>query len=222
VNPLNSIAAPTLLSICVSKSKDVEVDGIIVSTGIFKLPVTGKVKVRRLNLNGDEQADLTVHGGPDKAVYAYPIEQYAYWKKELPNRELEWGSFGENLTVSGFTEDSVCIGDKLKIGTTLFAVTQPRIPCYKLGIRLGDPSMIKRFYKSAKWGFYLSVLEEGEIETGDQISHQGSDGNGITLADVSHCFLDPNVDASLFARVLQSNLAQQMKEHLEYNASRRK
>jgi MOSC domain-containing protein YiiM len=222
VNPLNSIAAPTLLSICVSKAKDVDVDGIIVSTGIFKLPVTGKVKVRRLNLNGDEQADLTVHGGPDKAVYAYPIEQYAYWKKELPNRELEWGSFGENLTVSGFTEDSVCIGDKLKIGTALFAVTQPRIPCYKLGIRLGDPSMIKRFYKSGKWGFYLSVLEEGEIETGDQISHQSSDGNGIRLSDVSHCFLDPTVDAALFARVLQSNLAQQMKDHLEYNASRRK
>jgi MOSC domain-containing protein YiiM len=222
VNLLNSISNPTLLSICVSKSKDVDVDGIIVATGIFKLPVTGKVKVRRLNLAGDEQADLTVHGGPDKAVYAYPIEQYAYWKKELPNRELEWGSFGENLTVSGFTEDSVCIGDKLKIGTALFAVTQPRIPCYKLGIRLGDPNMIKRFYKSGKWGFYLSVIEEGEIETGDQISHQSSDGNGIKLSDVSHCFLDPNVDALLFARVLQSNLAQQMKEHLEYNASRRK
>ena len=162
-----------------------------------------------------------MHGGPDKAVYAYPTEQYAYWKKALPERELEWGIFGENLTVSGFDEDSVCIGDKLKIGTALFAVTQPRVPCFKLGIRLGDPGMIRRFYKSGKWGFYLSVLEEGEIETGDAILHQSSDGNNVTLSDVSRCFIDPSIDSSLLAKVLTSNLAEQMKEQLEYQTSRK-
>jgi len=205
----------------VSKAKIVDWHGEKVATGIFKMPVAGKVKARRLNLDGDEQADLTVHGGPDKAVYAYPEEQYAYWKKELPKRELEWGNFGENLTVSGFNENSICIGDKLKIGTALFAVTQPRVPCYKLGIRLGDSGMIRRFYKSGKWGFYLSVLEEGEIETGDKIFHQGSDGNGVTLADVSRCFLDPDVGSSFLAKVLNSNLAQQMKGQLEYQAARK-
>ena len=136
--------APALLQIAVSKSKNVDWNGTTVATGIFKLPITGKVKVRRLNLDGDEQADLTVHGGPDKAVYAYPIKQYAYWKEELPERILEWGAFGENLTVSGFDEQSLCIGDTLKIGSARFAVTQPRVPCFKLGIRMKDPTMIRR------------------------------------------------------------------------------
>ena len=175
---------------------------------------------RRLNLDGDEQADLTVHGGPDKAVYAYPVEQYEYWKRELPKRDLPWGSFGENLTTSGFDENSICIGDKLKIGSAHFVVTQPRMPCFKLGIRLADPSMVRRFYKSGKWGFYLAVAEEGEIETGDQIVHDGGDGNGITLADVASCFINPNVDPALLSKVLQSNLAAQMKDQLEYQTSK--
>lgn len=213
--------APALLQIAVSKSKNVDWNGTTVATGIFKLPITGKVKVRRLNLDGDEQADLTVHGGPDKAVYAYPIKQYAYWKEELPERILEWGAFGENLTVSGFDEQSLCIGDTLKIGSARFAVTQPRVPCFKLGIRMKDPTMIRRFYKSGKWGFYLSVLEEGEIETGDEILHQSSDGNGVTLFDVSRCFIDPSAPSSLLSKVLDSNLAEQMKDHLKYQASRK-
>jgi len=213
---------PAVLRICVSKAKNIDWHGITVATGIFKSPVAGKLKARRLNLDGDEQADLTVHGGPDKAVYAYPIEQYEYWKKAMPERELEWGMFGENLTVSGFNEDSVCIGDRLKIGTTLFAVTQPRIPCYKLGIRFDDETIIKRFYKSGKWGFYLSVLEEGEIETGDEITRQGGDGNGVRLSDVARCFLDPRVESAMLSKVMNSNLAEQMKEHLEYQISRRK
>ena len=211
----------TLKGICVSRAKDVSWEGLTVSTGIFKLPVTGKVKVGRLNLSGDEQADLSVHGGPDKAVYAYPVEQYAYWEKELP-RHLEWGSFGENLITEGFTEESLCIGDKLKIGTALFAVTQPRMPCYKLGIRLGDPGMIKRFYKSGKWGFYLSVLEEGEIEAGNKILHAGGDGNGVTLSNVSQCLINPEVEESLLSRVMNSNLAAQMKGQLEYQIQKRR
>jgi MOSC domain-containing protein YiiM len=211
-----------VLRICVSKAKIVDWNGNQVATGIFKLPVSGKVTVRRLNLDGDEQADLTVHGGPDKAVYAYPIEQYEYWKKDAPEREWDWGSFGENLTVSGFDENSVCIGDKLTIGTAHFVVTQPRMPCFKLGIRLADSSMVKRFYKSGKWGFYLKVVQEGEIETGDEILTQGGDGSGVSLSDVSQCFINPRVEPALLARVLNSNLAAQMKDHLQYQSSRNK
>ncbi len=214
--------SPSLLSICVSKVKDVDWNGTTVETGIFKLPVKGKVKAHRLNLDGDEQADLSVHGGPDKAVYAYPVEQYAYWKTELPERHLEWGSFGENLTTVGFAEESLFIGDILKIGTALFAVTQPRMPCFKLGIKFGDPGIIRRFYKSGKWGYYLSVLQEGEIEAGDALTREGSDGNNVTLADVSRCFIDPTVDEFSLSRVLNSNLAIQMKEFLQYQLSRAK
>lgn len=210
---------PSVLQINVSLPTIVNFNGNKIETGIFKKPVSGKVKVRRLNLEGDAQADLTVHGGPDKAVYAYPLEQYDYWKTELSNSNLEWGVFGENLTVEGFDESNVCIGDRMKIGSAMFAVTQPRMPCFKLGIRFGDPTIVKRFYKSGKWGFYLSVLEGGEIETGDEIivADRSSD---IRLADVSRCFLDPSVDASLLAKVLKSELALQMKEQLEYQLGR--
>lgn len=210
---------PSVLQINVSLPTIVNFNGNKIETGIFKKPVSGKVKVRRLNLEGDAQADLTVHGGPDKAVYAYPLEQYDYWKTELSNSNLEWGVFGENLTVEGFDESNVCIGDRMKIGSAMFAVTQPRMPCFKLGIRFGDPTIVKRFYKSGKWGFYLSVLEEGEIETGDEIfvADRLSD---ISLADVSRCFLDPSVDSSLLAKVRKSELAQQMKEQLEYQLGR--
>jgi len=213
------LKVPSVLQINVSLPTIVNFNGNKIETGIFKKPVSGKVKVSRLNLEGDAQADLTVHGGPDKAVYAYPLEQYDYWKTELSNSNLEWGVFGENLTVEGFDESNVCIGDRMKIGSAMFAVTQPRMPCFKLGIRFGDPTIVKRFYKSGKWGFYLSVLEEGEIETGDEIivADRSSD---IRLADVSRCFLDPSVDASLLAKVLKSELALQMKEQLEYQLGR--
>lgn len=210
---------PSVLQINVSLPTIVNFNGNKIETGIFKKPVAGKVGVRRLNLEGDAQSDLTVHGGADKAVYAYPLEQYEYWKNELSNSNLEWGIFGENLTVEGFDENNVCIGDRMKIGSAIFAVTQPRMPCFKLGIRFGDPTIVKRFYKSGKWGFYLSVLEEGEIETGDEIfvTDRLSD---ISLADVSRCFLDPSVDSSLLAKVRKSELAQQMKEQLEYQLGR--
>jgi MOSC domain-containing protein YiiM len=215
-----SVRVPSVLQVNVSRPKIVDWNGQKVATGIFKTPVAGKVRVARLNLDGDEQADLTVHGGPDKAVYAYPIEQYEYWKNELPNRDLEWGIFGENLTVSGFDENNLCIGDQLKIGSATFAVTQPRTPCYKLGIRFGDPTIMKRFYKSGKWGFYLSVLEEGELETGDEIVVRIRDEEGVRLSDVSRCFLDSNVDFGLVSKVLKSKLAQQMKEQLADKLSR--
>lgn len=211
---------PTLLRVSVSKAKEINWHGSTVETGIFKTPVEGKVAVKRLNLEGDEQADLTVHGGPDKAVYAYPIEQYAYWKDEAPDKKFEWGTFGENLTVSGFDENTVCIGDTFRIGTVLLRVTQPRMPCFKLGIRLDDPTMIKRFYKSGKWGFYFSVIEEGELQTGDKVILETRDSEGISLWTVSRCFIDPDVEPETVESVLNSKLAKQMKEHLKYQMSR--
>ena len=141
----------------------------MVSTAIFKEPVEGPVRVARLNLDGDGQADLTVHGGPTKAIYAYPSEHYEFWRRELPGTQLEWGRFGENLTTEGLDEESVSIGDRFRVGTARLVVTEPRMPCFKLGLRFGDPKMIKRFLQSQRTGFYFGVDEEGQVEAGDSI-----------------------------------------------------
>lgn len=211
-----SLQTPKILQINVSKAKEVLWNGQSVFTGIFKTPVEGRVRARRLNLDGDEQADLTVHGGSDKAVYAYPIEQYEHWSQQYPSRDLEWGIFGENLTVCGFDETNTCIGDRLQIGDAIFQVTQPRMPCYKQGIRFGDPGIIKLFYKSYKWGFYLSVIQEGTIETGDEIIRlEKTDTENVRLLDVSKCLVDKEPDPELVARVLNSKLAEQMKYQLQ-------
>jgi MOSC domain-containing protein YiiM len=154
-----------------------------VSTGIFKEPVAGRVRVRRLGLVGDRQADLTVHGGPEKAVYAYPSEHYHYWRTEL-NRPLPWGMFGENLTTEGLLEDAVHLGDKLRIGSAAMAVTRPRFPCYKLGIKFGSMNMVRRFQASGRSGFYLSVLEEGEIASGDEIEVISREESNPTISEV--------------------------------------
>lgn len=150
-------------------------------TSIFKAPVPGRVRVTRLNLEGDEQSDLSVHGGADKAVYVYPSEHYAFWRAELPGAALSWGAFGENLTVEGLLEDTVCIGDRLRIGSAEFVVTQPRQPCFKLGIRLGRQDIIKRFVASGRSGFYLSVAQEGELSAGDPIKLMAHDKEAVTV-----------------------------------------
>jgi MOSC domain-containing protein YiiM len=140
-----------------------------VTTGIFKEPVQGRVPVRRLNLDGDRQADLTVHGGALKAVYAYPVEHYAFWQEQL-GVELPHGAFGENLTVEGLPlEEAVGVGDRLRIGAAELVVTQPRLPCYKLGLRFGREDMVKRFLVSGRTGYYLSVEEEGDVGAGDRV-----------------------------------------------------
>jgi len=185
--------------ICVAQPKFVNWNGNEVSTAIFKLPVTGKIQVTRNNLSGDQQADLTVHGGLDKAVYAYPVEQYAYWKDEY--HEFEWGAFGENLTVCGFTEQTLCIGDQLKIGTALFEVTQPRMPCFKLGIRFNRPDMVKRFLQSGRTGFYFAVLEEGEVAAGDSIELLERDEHNIPVADVVNLYRGDATNQDLLRRV---------------------
>ncbi|HUJ40567.1 MAG TPA: MOSC domain-containing protein [Candidatus Acidoferrales bacterium] len=170
-----------LLSVNCGLPRDVEWHGRAVSTGIFKQPVTGRVSLRKLNLAGDRQADLTVHGGEDKAVYCYPFEHYAFWKSELPGLELPLGQFGENFTTEGLTEDSVHLGDRFSVGSAEIVVTQPRLPCYKLGIKFGDDQMPKRFLASRRTGFYVSVAREGEVAAGDEIRLLSRDPNLVPV-----------------------------------------
>lgn len=147
--------------------------------------MTGRVRVDRLNIEGDRQSDLTVHGGVQKAVYVYPSEHYEFWRKELPDFELPSGAFGENLTTTGLAEDDVHIGDRFAIGSAEFVVTQPRMPCFKLTIRFGRADMIKRFYRSGRSGFYLAVAKEGEIGAGDEITLLSRDDDAITVAEAA-------------------------------------
>lgn len=171
-----------ILSINVGKAGVIEWRGQKFTTGIFKSSVNGRIKVGILGLEGDVQADLTVHGGPQKAVYAYPSEHYEYWKDELQTN-LPWGMFGENLTTRGLMEDSVRIGDSFQVGSAQLVVTQPRFPCYKLGMKFGSMEMVKRFQVSGRSGFYLAVSKEGEIEAEDPINLISRDMNGRTVAE---------------------------------------
>jgi MOSC domain-containing protein YiiM len=174
-----------LLSVNVGLPREVKWDGRIIRTSIFKTPVAGRVQVRSINLDGDQQSDLTVHGGVDKAVYVYPSEHYEFWRDALPNADLSWGAFGENFTTQGGLDDKVVrIGDRFRIGSTEFVVTQPRIPCFKLGIRFGRADMVKRFLHSGRNGFYLAVAKEGEVAAGDSIELMARDENGVTVADI--------------------------------------
>ncbi len=177
-----------LLSVNVSLPKEVAFDGRTVSTGIFKQPVSGRVPLRRLNLAGDAQADLAAHGGLHKAVYVYPSEHYAYWQREIGREALPWGMFGENFTVAGLLEEDVRIGDRFRIGSAETAVTAPRIPCYKLGIKFADPEMPKRFLGSRRTGFYFSVVVEGEVGAGDTIELLERDPEALTVADITRIY----------------------------------
>jgi len=185
-----------LVSVNVGKPREIgSIRGKRVESGIYKQPVSGPVKVWRLNLEGDEQADLEVHGGVKKAVYAYPSEHYAYWNDRFPTMKLQWGSFGENLTTEGLLEHSVHVGDKLSIGSAEFEVTQPRLPCYKLGIKFGTQRMLKWFLHSGRTGFYLSVIREGECEAGDQISMTRYDMPSPTIASIVDLRREADEDA---------------------------
>jgi MOSC domain-containing protein YiiM len=173
-----------LISINAGRPREVAYGGNTVRTSIWKAPVAGRVHVSALNIEGDRQSDLSVHGGPDKAVYVYPSEHYAYWRERLPDVELPWGAFGENFTSEGLAEDSVRIGDRLRIGSAEFAVTQPRMPCFKLGIRFGRPQMVKMFLKSGRTGFYLAVTREGEATAGDRVEIVAPARDSLTIADI--------------------------------------
>jgi len=174
-----------VISINVGLPREVQWRDQIVRTSIFKEPVSGRVRVDQFNIEGDQQSDLTVHGGAGKAVYVYPSEHYDFWRKELPNADLPWGAFGENLTTTGLSEDDVRIGDRFAIGSAEFVVTQPRMPCFKLTIRFGRADMIKRFYRSGRSGFYLAVAKEGEIGAADEISLLSRDEGATTVAEAA-------------------------------------
>jgi MOSC domain-containing protein YiiM len=179
-----------VISVNVGLPREVVWLGSSVSTGIYKEPVDGRIALRKLNLEGDGQADLTVHGGEFKAVYCYPLEHYEYWKRELPDRELSMGVFGENLTVvgaseeAGLPEERVHLGDEFSIGSAEVVVTQPRLPCYKLGIRFESDDMVRRFLASGRTGFYLAVTREGEVGAGDEMKVLSHDPNGVSISEI--------------------------------------
>lgn len=171
--------------------------GRSVQTSIFKTPVSRRIRVAQDNLEGDRQSDLSVHGGPEKAVYAYPSEHYGYWRRELPDRELDWGAFGENFTTEGLLEEEVWIGDRYRVGTAELVVTQPRMPCYKLAIRFGRVDMVKRFLQSRRSGFYLAVAREGEVGAGDVIERLARAERRLTVADVVSLYATDSTNQAL-------------------------
>jgi len=177
-----------LISLNVGLPRVVEWNGGQVATGTFKEPVQGPVILRTLNLDGDRQADLSVHGGVSKAVYAYPSEHYEFWRRELPDLELPYGMFGENFTTEGLREDAVNIGDRFRAGTAELMVTEPRMPCYKLAIKFGRADIIKRFLQSRRTGFYFAVLKEGEVKAGDAIEPLSRDENNVAVADITRLY----------------------------------
>ena len=175
-----------LLSVNVSQPKEVSYNGERIKTGIFKEPVSGRTMMRRLNLDGDGQGDPSVHGGVHKAVYVYPIEHYDYWKRELGRDDLTYGKFGENLTVEDMLEETVHIGDVFRIGEALVEVSQPRVPCFKLGIKMRNPRIVKPFLASERVGFYVRVLEEGEVGAGDAIERTKVGEGQMTVKEIVH------------------------------------
>ena len=200
IGSLNNIMK--IISINVGMPRLVMSNGEAVSTGIYKAPVSGRVMLRTLNLDGDGQADLTVHGGRSKAVYVYSSEHYSFWRAELPGTELPWGMFGENFTVEGFNESTTNIGDRFRVGSAEVTVTEPRLPCYKLGIKFGRTDILKRFLVSGRTGFYLSVQREGEVGTGDVIELMERDENNVTVADITRLYARDRGDVDTMRRAI--------------------
>jgi MOSC domain-containing protein YiiM len=178
-----------LISVNTGLPRGVMWHGRTVTTEIYTQPVEGRVALRKLNLDGDRQADLSVHGGEYKAVYCYPVAHYDYWKKELPGRELPMGMFGENFTVDGLLEDSVHLGDRFAVGSAEVVVTQPRLPCYKLGLRFQSDDMVRRFLASGRTGFYFAVTREGEVGAGDEIKAISRDDNAVPVSEITRLYI---------------------------------
>lgn len=190
-----------LISVNTGLPREVTWHGRSVTTGIFKQPVEGRIALRKLNLDGDRQADLAVHGGEYKAVYCYPLRHYEYWKTEFPQRELPMGMFGENFTVDDFWEESVHLGDRFSVGSAEVVVTQPRLPCYKLGIRFENDDMVKRFLASRRTGFYLAVCREGKVGAGDEMSLINQDPEGISAAEITRLYVEKRYSAADVTRL---------------------
>ena len=203
-----------VVSLNVGGPARIETPNGTVLTSIFKSPVAGRVAVRRHNIEGDQQSDLTVHGGPNKAVYGYAEENYGYWRAALPEVEFVPGIFGENLTTHGLDEGTVCIGDRFRVGSAILQVTQPRMPCYKLGVRFGRPDMVKRFWLSGRPGFYFSIVEEGDLAAGDRIENAGGENERISVADVVALYRREKTDAELLQRALRAPLSGSWKREI--------
>jgi len=189
-----------LISINVGLPREIMWGGKAVRSSIWKNPVQGRIHVSTLNLEGDQQSDLSVHGGVDKAVYAYPSEHYSYWRTQLPDVDLPWGAFGENFNTDGVLEDQVQVGDRLRVGSAEFMVTQPRMPCFKLGIRFDRRDMVKRFLQSKRTGFYLAVIREGEVGSGDSIEFADRQEGGVTIANVVNLYTADSQNQELLRR----------------------
>ena len=198
----NTVPTGQLVSVNVGLSRTVEWKKKNVTTGIFKEPVKGRIALRRLNLDGDQQADLNVHGGPDMAVYVYPAEHYDFWGQELGGEDLPWGMFGENFSTQGLLEGTINIGDRFRIGSAEVQVTQPRMPCYKLGLKFDRDDMVKRFMASRRTGFYLRVLQEGQVQPGDSIDLVSQDKNKITVFDITQLYIRQDTTDDLLQRVI--------------------
>ena len=204
------------MSVNVGLPREVAWQGRMVRTSIWKEPVSGPVRVTALNIEGDRQSDLSVHGGRDKAVYVYPGEHYDFWRRELERPDLAPGAFGENLTTEGILEEEIRIGDRLQVGSVEFEVVQPRTPCYKLGIRFGRDDMIRRFLASGRSGLYLAVIREGTLAHGDAIDLVSAAEHDVTVADVAASFATGGEDQNLLRRVIAvPTLPPGLKDHFE-------
>jgi MOSC domain-containing protein YiiM len=193
-----------LVSLNVARPRLVVYKGNTINTGIFKLPVSGPVFLRTLDLDGDRQADLSVHGGPNKAVYGYPSEHYPYWREELPGMELPWGMFGENFTTAGLFEKDLHIGDRFQIGDAVVTIRQPRVPCYKLAAKFQRDDILKRFLDSGRSGFYFSVEREGELANNASIELLSRDDKAITIAEMNRLFAADKYDHKLLRKALNT------------------
>ncbi len=191
-----------VLSISVGLPREVKWRGKTVSTAIFKEPVSGPVWLRQHNLEGDIQADLSVHGGPTKAVYAYPSEHYSFWRSEFPEMALEWGMFGENLTTEGFGEESVHIGDIFQLGTAQLVVTEPRMPCFKLTIRFEREDIVKRFLQSQRSGLYFGIEQEGTVQAGDQFELLSTNSQRLRVSDVTRLYTTDKDNVALLEKAV--------------------
>ena len=192
-----------IVSLNTGLPREVQWKGETVTTGIFKEPVQGPVMLRTLNLDGDRQADLSVHGGVSKAVYAYPGEHYEFWKKEFPDMKLPFGMFGENFTTEGLFEDTINLGDRFRVGNAEIMATEPRLPCYKLGLKFGRTDILRRFLVSQRTGFYFAVLKEGEVQAGDAVERLSRDGHNITVADVTRLYAFDRDNLALLNRAIK-------------------
>jgi MOSC domain-containing protein YiiM len=207
-----------LISVNVGQPQAVKTRNGTVLTAIFKSPVTDRLAVRGHQLQGDRQADLTVHGGPSKALYAYSSEHYAPWSAELGMPELPFGKFGENLTTEDLTEEQAHIGDRFRIGSAILQVSQPRMPCFKLALAFGRADMVKLFWRSGRSGIYFSVAEEGELGVGDAIELVSANPERVSIADVVHLYKGETEDPELFARALRAPLKGSWKNEIQERA----